>query len=170
MIDRKDKLITKLFIEICSVAYYFRRFLGGQRGTRAKLSRMLKTLARTGTILSSYLRNRNFQFLTRPAAISDLLSFQPVNSLLSLWPDPSLSQKLTLVGSRANKWHIWFLRYFWTASHGQIIVHSFIIYWYRIFIKISSIGLSWENGIFELEEIEFLMRIIINGMYNFIKI
>ena len=59
MIDRKDKLITKLFIEICSVAYYFRRFLGGQRGTRAKLSRMLKTLARTGTILSSYLRNRN---------------------------------------------------------------------------------------------------------------
>ena len=60
MIDRKDKLITKLFIEICSVPYHFRLYLGGQKGRTHTLSLVIKMLAQTGMILSLYLRNRNF--------------------------------------------------------------------------------------------------------------
>ena len=58
MIDGKDELITKFVIMFCSVPYHFRLYLGGQKGRARNLSLVIKTLARTGTILSSYLRNR----------------------------------------------------------------------------------------------------------------
>ena len=58
MIDGKDELITKFVIMFCSVPYHFRLYLGGQKGRARTLSLVIKTLARTGTILSSYLRNR----------------------------------------------------------------------------------------------------------------
>ena len=58
MIDGKDELITKFVIMFCSVPYHFRLYLGGQKGRARTLSLVIKMLARTGTILSSYLRNR----------------------------------------------------------------------------------------------------------------
>ena len=61
MIDGKDELITKFVIMFCSVPYHFRLYLGGQKGRARTLSLVIKTLARTGTILSSYLRNRNIE-------------------------------------------------------------------------------------------------------------
>ena len=69
MIDRKDKLITKFVIMFCSVPYHFRLYLGGQKGLARNLSLVIKTLARTGTILSSYLRNRKKFKKTRLFAI-----------------------------------------------------------------------------------------------------
>ena len=39
--------------------YNLRKYLGGQSGDGRVLSRAINALARTGTILSSYLRNRN---------------------------------------------------------------------------------------------------------------
>ena len=63
MIDGKDELITKFVIMFCSVPYHFRLYLGGQKGRARNLSLVIKTLARTGTILSSYLRNRNLSVI-----------------------------------------------------------------------------------------------------------
>ena len=72
MIDGKDELITKFVIMFCSVPYHFRLYLGGQKGRARTLSLVIKTLARTGTILSSYLRNRNVMNTTLNSITSEV--------------------------------------------------------------------------------------------------
>ena len=65
--------------------YDLRKYFGGQSGDGRVLSQAINALARTGTILSSYLRNRNRRIVLmgKSTQLQNLLSGYKCNQLSS---------------------------------------------------------------------------------------